>query len=70
MDDIQKGLNSALDRVKLAEKKLKEEPESAHWHRVWRDASDLAVKWQRELRRGQEDESSTLEDELDALLQK
>lgn len=67
MDDLKRGFASAMARVELAERELAVEPASQHWHRVWRDALDLAVKWQREIRRESTDTDS-FEDELERVL--
>ena len=67
MDDLKRGFQSAMARVELAERELAADPTSVHWHRVWRDSLDLAVKWQREIRR-ESVEGDSFEDELEKVL--
>lgn len=66
MDDAQIELNTAIDIARTALARWHDDPTTENF-RVYRDASEIAIKWHRACRLGS-GESSKTDDELDALL--
>jgi hypothetical protein len=76
-ETVQTEFESAISVARLALERFNEAPlvESkrgaprvSSWWRVYREASELAVRWHRELRALQPDETRWLDAELDQLL--
>ena len=76
-DEMRTEFETAITTAREALEKFNEEPlvESKRggprlspWFRVWRDASEVAQRWQRQLAR--EADESSIDDELDRILGK